>query len=115
MFNIILENDLMGDNKVTHRHQKYGKVGGPMVSSRSQKLVPDYVKPDASEHPKIAQLKNQPTGKIILNDMDVRKISEVYGIKNLSTEEARECGTTGIMMSFNNRLGKYVLTKGEKY
>lgn len=111
----ILENDL-GLNKIKHRQQSDRQ--GPMLGSLSQQMVPDYVKVDPSLHPKVENLRSKPNGKIVLNDNDVKQITDVYNIKNLSPNEPRECGTTGISIVFNNMTGKYQLEKGansEKY
>ena len=106
----LLENDL-GLNKVRHRHQQ--DRFSPTISAKTQRSIPKYLEVDNTANPKIERLRDQPSGKIILNDADVNSISKLYNIKNLSTDEPRECGTTGIMIVFDNRLNRYKLIKGK--
>lgn len=108
----LLENDL-GLGKTKHRHQ--GDRFSPTMGAKTPRAIPKYLEIDNTTHPKVEQLRNSPHGKIIINDMDLKKICELYNIKNLTVDEPRECGTTGIMIMFDNRLGKYKLVKGEKY
>lgn len=106
----ILENDL-GLTKPKHRQQSDRQ--GPTLTAKSQSIVPDYLKVPTDSHPKIEILRNKKSGKILLNDLEVRNISELYNIKNLSPDEPRECGTTGIVIQFDNMTGRYKLVKGD--
>ena len=102
-----------GEDKVKHRHQ--GDRFSPTMGAKTPRAIPKYLEIDNTTHPKVEQLRNNPHGKIIINDNDVNKICELYNIKNLSADEPRECGTTGITIVFDSRLNKYKLVKGERY
>jgi len=105
----LLEYDL-GINKTKHRHQS--DRGGPTLGAKTSLAVPKYLKHDPTDHPKLERLRELPSGKILLNASDVKAISKIYNIKNLSPEEPRECGTTGISIVFDNMTQNYQLVKG---
>jgi hypothetical protein len=94
-----------------HRRDRFS----PTITAKTQRAIPKSHEIDPSLHPKVEQLRNSPHGKIVINDADVKKICGLYNIKNLTADEPRDCGTTGIKIQYDYRLGKYKLTKGEKH
>lgn len=87
---------------------------GPSIGAKNQSMVPDYWKADANANEKVERMKNHPgatSGRMLLNKLDVQDICDTYKIKNLSPEEPRECGTTGIVIRYDQGVQRYCLTK----
>lgn len=102
------------EGKPDHRRQQ---GIGPSIGAKNQQLVPDHWKTDPTDHPKVEAIRNKPPSvnkqKLYspLNELELQKICDTYGIKNLSPEESKELGTTGVILAYNNRFNKYCLYK----
>lgn len=96
-----------GDTGPHNRKQSIG----PSIGAKNQQQVPDHWKADASLHPAVEQLRNKPSGHKVLHKLDVKKIMDLYKIKNLTPEKPRQLSNCGIFLAYNHQLGKYTLVK----
>jgi hypothetical protein len=113
-FNRLLESDMKrvlqgktGEHTPRHRRG----IAAPGISAKHQHAVPKYMQVDGSLNPKVEQLRGKPFGKIVLNDSDLQNIMKDYSISNLSPDEPKQLGTTGIRIEFDGKLDNYCLYK----
>lgn len=127
VFMQLLESDFSGEkyNKTDSQGHYYGvrrqrgelqphnrkQSIGPSIGAKNQQQVPDHWKADPALNSKVENLRNRPSGEVVLHKLDASNIADMYGIKNLSPDKPRQLGNSGIMMAFDHRLGKYKLVK----
>ena len=114
IFTQLLESDMQRmlqgkTGKHTPRHRR--GIAAPGISAKHQHSVPKYMHVDGSLNPKVEQLRDKPFGKIVLNDSDLQSIMKDYNIENLSPDEPKQLGTTGIRIEFDGTLDNYCLCK----
>lgn len=86
-----------------------GMVG---ISRLNQRIVPDSATADMSVNSKVEQLRGRSsTVSIPLSTVDLKQITSDYNITNLSKTAARELGTTGIVIFYDNSQGKFFIKK----
>lgn len=90
--------------RVNRRHEGLGHT----VASQTQ-FVPDAHKTIAKNE-KIQSLLRKTSGKVILNNRDIRQVEQEFNLKYSSTAQ-KKLGNTGIHLRFDPVIGKAVLEK----
>lgn len=91
------------------RQQKWGTGGGRL----HQNLVPDMHKPDGSLNTKVETLRGRP-GKLILSQADVNYCRDKYNVDidaNLTRDEPKQLGTSGIFLYYDPKLNVFIIEK----
>jgi len=97
-------------NKKGPRQQKWGTGLG----RQHQNFVPDMHKADGSLNSKIEQLRERERGKLVLSQADVNYCKDKYNIDTdteLTRDEPKQLGTTGIRLYFDPKLNVFVIEK----
>jgi hypothetical protein len=90
--------------RVRKRHESLGHT----LAAQSQ-FVPDSHK-TVAKNEKIQSLLRKTTGRIVLNNRDIKQVEHEFNLKYASTEP-KKLGNTGITLRFDPTIGKAVLEK----
>tara|TARA_R110002051_G_scaffold262849_1_gene322679 strand:- start:249 stop:485 length:237 start_codon:yes stop_codon:yes gene_type:complete len=78
-------------------------------------MLPDVHKHDGGLNDKVENLRKRPSGRLIITGTDLRYIVPKYNIRELSRDtdkdNAKQLGTTGIHLYYDNSLNTYCIEK----
>ena len=102
--------DSFSDYHTKHRHRGTGFTDtDPSYQRKRVNLVPDYMKKDLSKNQKIERLKDN-KGMAVCAPIDLQYIRDTFNIVPRKNK-AQTLGKTGIRLSFNPEINKFILQK----
>jgi len=103
-----LKSDIMSPSPFVKTRQQKGTTGGGRVH---QNLLPDMHKADPTENKRIRELLDRPSGRLMLSPQELEYIKSKYNISDLTPNNPRKLGNTGVTIMFDKMLNNYTLIK----